>query len=233
MTAVDDRPPTGERRHRRAPQGGRPPGHRPDHLDRQPRSCPGCCTWRSCAARWPTPASPPSTSRPPRHAANVVAVFTGADLRRRVRRPALRLAGHRGHGHPAHPPLASTRSATSATPSPSSWPGTGPGRRRRRAVVVDYDPLPAVVDLEAGARRRGRRSTTDSGTNKLLLLARCPRADIDEAFDGADHVVKRRFIQQRLHARRDRAPGGAVASRRRLRRVHGLLGHPGPAHPAH
>ncbi|HEX4901824.1 MAG TPA: xanthine dehydrogenase family protein molybdopterin-binding subunit [Acidimicrobiales bacterium] len=64
-------------------------------------------------------------------------------------------------------------------------------------VVVDYDPLPAVVDLE--------RALTDEvvlhedeGTNKAFFFSMPTGADVDETFAKADVVVKRRFLQQRL-----------------------------------
>ncbi len=64
-------------------------------------------------------------------------------------------------------------------------------------VVVDYDPLPAVVDLE-DALTDEVLLHDDLGTNKSYFFSMPTGADVDETFAGADVVVKRRFLQQRL-----------------------------------
>jgi aerobic carbon-monoxide dehydrogenase large subunit len=66
------------------------------------------------------------------------------------------------------------------------------------AVVVDYEPLPAVVDLEDALA-----DTTvvhDAlGTNKSYTWTLIPDADaVDRAFADAAHTVSERFLQQRL-----------------------------------
>ncbi|MBY5163064.1 xanthine dehydrogenase family protein molybdopterin-binding subunit [Salsipaludibacter albus] len=64
-------------------------------------------------------------------------------------------------------------------------------------VVVDYDPLPAVVDMKAAIADGAdlAQSTLDTNVSYRWPLA---NGDIDAAFDGADVVVEREFVQQRL-----------------------------------
>ena len=125
------------------------------------------CTWRSCAARTPTPASPRSTCRAALALPGVVAVYTGADLADALGQPdAVRLAGHRGHEEPAALPagdrqglLRRRRRGRGARRAP-----TTEARDALEAIVVDYDPLPAVVDLEDALSRPGLVHD-DLGTN--------------------------------------------------------------------
>jgi carbon-monoxide dehydrogenase large subunit len=64
-------------------------------------------------------------------------------------------------------------------------------------VVVDYDPLPAVVDLEA-ALSDGTAYVHDSaGTNQCYTM-NFPCGDYAAAKEASDVVVSRRFVQQRL-----------------------------------
>ena len=63
-----------------AAQGGRPVPARPGQLRRRRRSCPACCTARSCAARTRTPGSCRSTRPRPRRTRRCEAVITGAIL---------------------------------------------------------------------------------------------------------------------------------------------------------
>ncbi len=64
-------------------------------------------------------------------------------------------------------------------------------------VLVDYDPLPAVVDMRAAITEGAdlAQSTLDTNVSYQWPLV---NGDIDAAFDGADVVVEREFIQQRL-----------------------------------
>ncbi len=64
------------------------------------------------------------------------------------------------------------------------------------AIEVDYDPLPAVVDMET-ALDDGDLAHSDQSTNKTFVWP-LVNGDIDEAFRGAAHVVERRYVQQRL-----------------------------------
>jgi aerobic carbon-monoxide dehydrogenase large subunit len=66
------------------------------------------------------------------------------------------------------------------------------------AVIVDYDPLPAVVDLEDALA-----DTTvihdELGTNRSYTWELIPDADaVEEAFASAAHTVSERYVQQRL-----------------------------------
>jgi aerobic carbon-monoxide dehydrogenase large subunit len=65
------------------------------------------------------------------------------------------------------------------------------------AVAVDYDPLPAVTDMEAALADGSPLADTSLESNKSYTWQKID-GEIDPAFDGATHVVTRRFIQQRL-----------------------------------
>src|SRR4029453_15709634 len=66
------------------------------------------------------------------------------------------------------------------------------------AVVVDYDPLEAVADIEDAAT--DRVVIHDGlGTNRSYTWVLSPdSAAVDAAFASAAHVVSERYIQQRL-----------------------------------
>ncbi len=78
------------------------------------------------------------------------------------------------------------------------------------AVVVDYEPLAAVVDLEDAAS--DRVVIHDGlGTNKSYTWALVPDQDaVDEAFAGATHTVAERYLQQRLIPQAMEPRGAAV-----------------------
>ncbi|MGH8929298.1 MAG: xanthine dehydrogenase family protein molybdopterin-binding subunit [Egibacteraceae bacterium] len=63
-------------------------------------------------------------------------------------------------------------------------------------VVVDYDPLPAVVDLEDALT--GSSLVHDDIDNNKCYRFEMPCGDLDTAFNGAEVVVERRFFQNRL-----------------------------------
>jgi aerobic carbon-monoxide dehydrogenase large subunit len=66
------------------------------------------------------------------------------------------------------------------------------------AVVVDYDELPAVIDLEDAVSDRVVIHE-DLGTNASYTWPLQPNEEaVDAAFASAAHTVKERFIQQRL-----------------------------------
>jgi aerobic carbon-monoxide dehydrogenase large subunit len=66
------------------------------------------------------------------------------------------------------------------------------------AVVVDYEPLDAVVDLEAAAAD-GVVIHDALGTNHSYVWELTPDPDaVAAAFDAAVHVVRERYVQQRL-----------------------------------
>jgi carbon-monoxide dehydrogenase large subunit len=66
------------------------------------------------------------------------------------------------------------------------------------AVVVDYEPLEAVVDLEDAAADR-LVIHEDLGTNKSYTWALAPNPEaVEAAFASAAHTVSARYVQQRL-----------------------------------
>ena len=74
------------------------------------------------------------------------------------------------------------------------------------AIEVEYEPLPAVVDMEAALRDENLVHSDNGspsgagragGTNTCFVWP-FAAGDIDDAFSGAEVVVERRFIQQRL-----------------------------------
>jgi aerobic carbon-monoxide dehydrogenase large subunit len=66
-------------------------------------------------------------------------------------------------------------------------------------VEVGYDPLPAVVDVEAALAEGAPLVHGGLGGNRCYQLA-YEQGDVEEAFSGADVVVSRRLVQQRLMA---------------------------------
>jgi len=66
------------------------------------------------------------------------------------------------------------------------------------AVVVDYEPLPAVIDLET-ARADGELVHPSLGTNTAYVWELTPDPDaVAQAFANAAHAVSERYVQQRL-----------------------------------
>ena len=65
------------------------------------------------------------------------------------------------------------------------------------AVEVDYETLPAVIDIEAALADGAPLVHADKGTNKCYSMS-YPCGDWDKAVAEADVVVKRRFVNQRL-----------------------------------
>ena len=64
------------------------------------------------------------------------------------------------------------------------------------AVIVDLEPLEAVVEMEAALTDEVIANSA-AGTNQAYVW-NLDNGEVDAAFEGADVVVKRRFIQQRL-----------------------------------
>ena len=156
--------------------------------------------------------------------------------RRRARRPAVRLAGDRGHGAPRPPRRwPPTRCATSARRSRWSSPATGtrpPTRSRRSRSTTSRCPRSSTW------RRRSRTAPTWS------TPTRAPTSRFTWPFDRRGYdaaraqaeaeggvVVKRRYIQQRLIPTA-MEPRAVVVGPTAARRVHRLLRHPDPARPA-
>ncbi|GLH97039.1 xanthine dehydrogenase family protein molybdopterin-binding subunit [Phytohabitans aurantiacus] len=106
--------------------------------------------------------------------------------------------------HPDHPPLAvdEVRHAGEAV-------AVVVARDRASAVdalatiEVDYEPLPVVLDMEEALAEDARLVHADKGTNKAYTwIFDSGEAGtghgVDAAFAGAEVVIKRRYIQQRL-----------------------------------
>jgi carbon-monoxide dehydrogenase large subunit len=129
----------------------------------------------------------------------VVAVFTGEDL-----------AGDWGIGIPTGWPV------TEDIKIPDHWPlargevnhaGDGiavvvatdryKAQDALEAIEVDYEVLPAVVDVEAALEEGSPLVHEELGTNKCYTWP-LGTGDIDKAFDEADVVVSGRYVQQRL-----------------------------------
>jgi aerobic carbon-monoxide dehydrogenase large subunit len=64
-------------------------------------------------------------------------------------------------------------------------------------VEVEYEPLPAVVNMEAAIADGSPLADTTLETNKSFTWQKID-GEIDDAFEGAAHVTTRRFINQRL-----------------------------------
>jgi aerobic carbon-monoxide dehydrogenase large subunit len=64
-------------------------------------------------------------------------------------------------------------------------------------VEVEYEPLPAVVDMEAALAEGSPLADTTLESNKSFTWQKID-GEIDAAFEGAAHVTTRRFINQRL-----------------------------------
>jgi carbon-monoxide dehydrogenase large subunit len=65
------------------------------------------------------------------------------------------------------------------------------------AIDVDYEPLPAVVDMEEALKDKALVHS-DIGTNKCFTWPFAGGDDYDAVAKQAEVVVRRRFIQQRL-----------------------------------
>jgi carbon-monoxide dehydrogenase large subunit len=65
------------------------------------------------------------------------------------------------------------------------------------AVKVEYEPLPAVVDVEQAARPDARRVHEQFDSNVAAVWS-LTTGDIDDAFARADRIVSQRMVNQRL-----------------------------------
>ena len=84
-----------------------------------------------------------------------------------------------------------------ASRSPSWWPTTlAHAEDAAEAVAVDYDPLPAVTDVEAALADDAPLLWPEHGSN-VASTSFEPRWD-DDVLAGADVVARGRFVNQRL-----------------------------------
>lgn len=136
----------------------------------------------------------PATAMP-----GVVAAFTGADLQGEWAALPCAWPVTADMKNPAHLPLAVgtvnyVGDAVAVVLATSEYAA----RDAADAVVVEYDPLPAVVDVEDAASDRVVIHE-DLGTNVSYTWELTPDpAAVDAAFAGAAHTVSERYIQQRL-----------------------------------
>ncbi|MCP5027791.1 MAG: molybdopterin-dependent oxidoreductase, partial [Actinomycetia bacterium] len=78
------------------------------------------------------------------------------------------------------------------------------------AVEVDYEPLPAVVDIEAATAADAPILFEDHGTNLVFETAMGHEEGDGDPLEGADQVVETRMVSQRL-AGVPLEPNGCVA----------------------
>ena len=196
---------------RRSPQRRRAAAHRPRAVRGRRAAARACCTWRSCAA---IVRARPSEERRRHRGAGAAGrrcgVHRGRSWRLLAHRDRCSSIRRRFPATSFTPARSSrsrrTKSATSASRSRWSSPRAATLPKTRCAdVVVDIDPIDAVVDLEAAlapgaplvhraSRRRTPRRTSCSG-----------RATTRSARERADVVIKRRFLYDRgVSARRSR-----------------------------
>jgi carbon-monoxide dehydrogenase large subunit len=68
-------------------------------------------------------------------------------------------------------------------------------------IEVDYDPIPAVVDLEEAAQPTAAAIWSENPTGNIgVTIALGDKAQTDAAFEGARHVVKLRLHNNRITA---------------------------------
>ncbi len=134
----------------------------------------------------------PALDRPGVHAA-----FSGADLAAELGSLPCAWPVTTDMVAPAHPPIATDEAryvgdAVAVVVARDRYAAAD----ALEAIEVDYDPLPAVTDMEE-ALKDEVLVHADKGTNKCFVWP-MESGEVDAAFDGAPVVVQRRFIQQRL-----------------------------------
>src|SRR5262245_43772013 len=72
------------------------------------------------------------------------------------------------------------------------------GRDAADLVEVDYDPLPAVVDPEAGMQPGSARVHPEYTDNIAFTFQQTGGGDVDKVFAGAHRIVSQRLVNQRL-----------------------------------
>ena len=177
----------------------------------------GCCTSRSSGRRSRTRAiEMRSTSTRRGTMPGVVAVYTAGDLDA-ARPPRLRdaaaddepAAARRGKVRFVGDIVAMVVAETKAQAVDAA-----------EAVIVDYDPLPAVVDIEAALEPDAPIVHEEHGSNVANAMGTGP---VEGILDDADVVVSQRIVNQRAR----RGADGAERHRRRaraIRRRHDAVG---------
>jgi aerobic carbon-monoxide dehydrogenase large subunit len=135
-----------------------------------------------------------------RAAEGVVAAFSGAELEEDWT-AALPMAWPvtEDINNPSHFPLATTK---------ARYAGDGVAvvvadsralaQDAAELVEVDYEPLPAVVDIEAALADGAPLVHEEFGTNRCYTWPLSGEADVDALFAAADVTVEERYRQQRL-----------------------------------
>ena len=201
-------------RPQRQAQGGRALHRRPRQLHRRHQRCPGCCTWRSCAARSRTPASTRSTRRAPRRIPGVVAVVTGELLA--AAQPRLDADALRRHAGRA-------RDRQGAHAGPGGRLRDRRGRlhraRRARADRGRLRAAPGGHDAAAGARGRRvgdpRRQGGPGRQPRLPLGGRRRRGDRARVRGGRPGRQPRHASTRAAIRRRSSAAAASPTSTRR------------------
>jgi aerobic carbon-monoxide dehydrogenase large subunit len=129
----------------------------------------------------------------------VVAVFTGADVNHKVNK----LPGAsdiEGARNPARTILAdgSVRFVGEAIAVVVAE-SESLARDAAESVLVDYEALPHVIDLEAAAEDGGPLVHESLGSN-VCFHKTVSHGDVDAAFARADKIVERRIVNQRVAA---------------------------------
>jgi carbon-monoxide dehydrogenase large subunit len=129
---------------------------------------------------------------------NVVAVLTGADFADEQGSLPCAWPVTEDMKHPAHPPMAVDEVRYAGEPVACVV-----ARDRYAAadaledIDVDYEPLPAVTDMEEALREGADLVHEDLGTNKCYTWV-YENGDLDAALRDAPVVIERRYVQQRL-----------------------------------
>ena len=129
--------------------------------------------------------------------AGVVNVITGADISGKV--GSIPCAAEiEGLKVPDHPALAVDRVRFVGEPI-AAVVATDPyiARDALDLIEVEYDELPAVVDLDA-AIESDSTVIYDEFDDNIAFTMPLDAGDVDAAFAEADHVVSQRFVNQRL-----------------------------------
>lgn len=128
----------------------------------------------------------------------VVAVFSGRDLAEEQGALPCAWVVTEDMKHPDHPPMAVNEVRYVGEPVACVV------ARDRAAAVdaleeidADYEPLPAVVDMEAALAEGADLVHADLGTNKSYTWV-LENGDLDAAMRDAPVVIERRYVQQRL-----------------------------------
>ncbi|WP_433227743.1 xanthine dehydrogenase family protein molybdopterin-binding subunit [Actinomadura formosensis] len=128
----------------------------------------------------------------------VVAVFSGRDLAEEQGALPCAWVVTEDMKHPDHPPMAVNEVRYVGEPVACVV------ARDKAAAVdaleeidVDYEPLPAVVDMEAALAEGADLVHDDLGTNKSYTWV-FENGDLDAAMRDAPVVIERRYVQQRL-----------------------------------